>query len=53
MPGRPNISNNLTDFPISSETPHEKPAPLEALLDIVSISLKDLINLRLAKVRVN
>ena len=43
MPGKPNNSKLLIDFPISSATPHEKPAALEALFVVVSISLKVII----------
>ena len=35
IPGKPNNSKLLTDFPISSATPQEKPAALEALFVVV------------------
>ena len=43
MPGKPNISNCLIHLPISSDSPQENPAAFEALLAVVSISLKDFI----------
>ena len=43
IPGKPNNSNNLIFFPISSASPQLKPAALLALFDTVSISLRDLI----------
>ena len=43
IPFSPNNSNWRTDFPTSSEFPHEKPTALLALLTAVSISLSDLI----------
>ena len=39
--GNPNSSKLLTALPISSATPHEKPAAFDALFDVVSISLRD------------
>ena len=43
MPGKPNNYKLLMDFPISSAIPQEKPAAVEALFVVGSISLKDII----------
>jgi len=43
IPGSPNISSILIFFLTYSEMPHEYPAALLALFEVVSISLNDFI----------